>query len=56
MTNDDRSSLQDEIKRFQEKRRRIEKSDSENEFDLDDEEDTKNENVYVPLKQRRRQQ
>ncbi|CAF3634332.1 unnamed protein product [Rotaria sp. Silwood1] len=60
MTDD--NSRRDEIEKFQAKRRRIEQSESEDEFKLDhdDESETINknadENVFVPLKERRRQQ
>ncbi|UJR15219.1 hypothetical protein I4U23_002178 [Adineta vaga] len=58
MTDD--AARQEEIRRFQAKRRRIEQSDSENEFNLEDESDMNSKDAesdtYVPLKERRRQQ
>ncbi|CAF0984427.1 unnamed protein product [Adineta ricciae] len=58
MTDD--NARQEEIRRFQAKRRRIEQSDSENEFDMGEESDPgsrdSDNNAYVPLKERRKQQ
>ncbi|CAF2108652.1 unnamed protein product [Rotaria magnacalcarata] len=55
MTDD--KAIREEIEKFQAKRRRIEQSESEDEFKLDDDHESKmrDESTFVPVKERRRQ-
>ncbi|CAF1196131.1 unnamed protein product [Rotaria sordida] len=58
----DNNARREEIEKFQAKRRRIEQSESEDEFKLDDDVElqttnkNRGENTYVPLKERRQRQ